>query len=209
MIRVAIVEDNRDFSEALLFTLESEADLRPAGCWSTAEAFLEAIENEEARPDVVIMDINLPGISGVECVFRMKQRAAAIEAVMCTVHDDGENVFNALKAGACGYILKSDGADRIVHAVRSAAQGGAPFTPRIARMMLGFFSQPRPSPPGADALTARENEVLQLLGQGKSYRQISDQLFVSLGTTQSHVKSIYSKLHVHSRVEIMRLLKIG
>jgi DNA-binding NarL/FixJ family response regulator len=209
MIRVAIVEDNRAYSEALRRTFAVVQDLEILGCWESAESFLAALESLEHTPDVTIVDIGLPGISGVECAFRLKQHATPTEIVMCTQHDDEGLVFKALQAGACGYILKSDGAEAIVSAVRSASEGGTPLTRRIARIVLGYFSKQEHAFRNEALLSAREKDVLQFLADGKSYKEISAALFLSIHTTRSHVQSIYRKLQVHSRAEIMRMLKLS
>ncbi len=207
MISVNIVEDNHEFRYALRMSIESEPDMRVTALFERAEDFLDHLRDE--TPDVVIMDINLPGISGVEAVYRLKERKPGIEVMMCTVYDDDVNIFTSLQAGACGYILKTSTVDEIVSAVREAVSGGAPMTPGIARKALGFFrNTARPAVETAEHLTKRELEILDLLGAGKTYQQISDALFISLGTTQSHIKNIYRKLHVHSRAEIHARLSV-
>lgn len=200
-ITLSIVEDSRTFRDALVEALSIEPDMKMTGAFPTAEDFFDALD--EAPPDVIVMDIQLPGISGIESVWRVKERFPDANILMCTVFEDDENIFTALRAGACGYILKSTPLDRIVEAIREVAAGGAPMTPRIARRVVGLFKENRRNELDATSLTPRERDVLLLLAGGKQYKEIANELSISIGTIQSFVKSIYRKLHVHSRQEIM------
>jgi DNA-binding NarL/FixJ family response regulator len=198
-IKVSIVEDDNSIRETLrsLFVFEDGMDVFTVH--STAEdALLRLSDN---CPDVVIMDINLPGQSGIDCVRQMSQRCRASQYLMYTVHDDDHRVFEALKAGANGYILKSSSPDQILEAVRELHQGGAPMSAHVARRVVTQF---RPAPGKAfdsAQLSERENEVLELLAQGLLYKEIGEKLSITTGTVKQHIHRIYEKLHVQNRTE--------
>ena len=198
-IKVSIVEDDNSIRETLrsLFVFEDGMDVFTVH--STAEdALLRLSDN---CPDVVIMDINLPGQSGIDCVRQMSQRCRASQYLMYTVHDDDHRVFEALKAGANGYILKSSSPDQILEAVRELHQGGAPMSAHVARRVVTQF---RPAPGKAfdsAQLSERENEVLELLAQGLLYKEIGEKLSITTGTVRQHIHRIYEKLHVQNRTE--------
>jgi two-component system, NarL family, response regulator LiaR len=204
IIAVAIVEDAEDYRDILRATIESEPDMCVEGDFADAESYIAALPALDPR--VVIMDINLPGASGIEAVIETKKRAPRAEVMMCTVFDEDEKVFASLRAGACGYILKSTPLDAILEAIREVHGGGAPMTPKIARKVLGVFQAPGSDTLAADGLTRREMEILHLLGEGKTYQAICREVSISYGTVQSHVKSIYSKLEIHSKSEIIAWL---
>jgi DNA-binding NarL/FixJ family response regulator len=182
--------------------LETEPDMHVTVACSNAESFFR--ELDALNPELVLMDIHLPGMNGIETLIHLKKKRPEVDVMMLTVFEDEENVFRSLRAGACGYLLKSTPVAEIIRSIREVAAGGAPLTPRIARKVLATF-QP-PSPAGDERLTGREEEILRLLGAGNSYGAVADTLFISLGTVQSHVKNIYRKLHVHSKGEIIAWL---
>jgi DNA-binding NarL/FixJ family response regulator len=154
------------------------------------------------------MDIGLPGMSGIECVKRIKERRPAATIVMCTVHDDDKNVFDALCAGAIGYLLKKTPPDELVRSIRDAATGGSPMTPNIARSVIASFQKAAKPAHVDDALTEREREVLDEMARGKSYAGIARELFISMDGVRYHIRHIYEKLQVHSRGEaVARALK--
>ena len=204
LIAVAIVEDADEYREILRTTVDEEDDMIVAGVYPDAESYLEALG--DIRPRVVIMDINLPGISGIEAVIETRKRYPGTDIMICTVFDEDEKVFASLRAGACGYILKSTPLDQILAAIREVHDGGAPMTPKIARRVLGVFHAEERRPLAEDELTRREQEILHLLGEGKTYQAVCDDLSISFRTVQTHVKTIYSKLQIHSKSEIIAWL---
>ncbi len=199
-IKVSIVEDDTTIRETLRSLFIFEEGVEAFTVHSTAEdALLRLREN---CPDVVIMDINLPGQSGIDCVRQMSQYCQRSQFLMYTVHDDDHRVFEALKAGANGYILKSSTPDEILAAVRELNNGGSPMSAHVARRVV---TQLRPAKQernnGNDLLSARENEVLALLAEGLLYKEIGDRLGISVGTIKQHIHRIYEKMHVQNRTE--------
>jgi DNA-binding NarL/FixJ family response regulator len=169
-------------------------------CGSAEEALREI---PPAAPDVVLMDINLPGLSGIGCTTRLKQQMPALQVIMLTVYEDGDSIFSALKAGACGYLLKRSSSAEILDAVTAVRQGGVPMTGEIARKVIMAFQSPATGADGAVTLSAREQEILELLSQGMLNKEIADKLSISYHTVKVHLKHIYDKLHVRSRAEAM------
>jgi DNA-binding NarL/FixJ family response regulator len=159
------------------------------------------------KPDVVLMDINLPGMLGTECVRELRTRAPGIPVLMLTVYDDTEQIFKSLMAGATGYLLKRTPQDKLLDAIREIVSGGAPMSRQIARRVVGFFQELKQVPasirPGVEmkGVTEREEQVLASLAEGHSYKEIADKLNISFETVRTHIRSIYEKLHVHSRTE--------
>lgn len=199
-IRVSIVEDDTTIRETLAALFRFEPGLSLFTVHSTAEDALVRID--EVCPEVVIMDINLPGASGIDCVRRMSERCARAQFLMYTVHDDDHRVFEALKAGANGYILKSATPDEIIEAVKELHAGGSPMSAHVARRVV---QQLRPhggaiGVPTA-ALSQRELQVLELLAEGLLYKEIGDRLGIAIGTIKQHIHRIYEKLHVQNRTE--------
>jgi len=199
-IKVSIVEDDSAIRETLRSLFIFEEDTEAFTVHSTAEDALARIR--ETCPDVVIMDINLPGQSGIDCVRQMSQRCTTTQFLMYTVHDDDHRVFEALKAGANGYILKSSKPDEILEAVRELHGGGAPMSAHVARRVV---AQMRPTTQERDktlpVLSDRENGVLELLAQGLLYKEIGDRLGITTGTVKQHIHRIYEKMHVQNRTE--------
>lgn len=200
MIKVAIVEDDKGIRQSLEWLLESTPEFEcVASCGSTEEA-LPVLQ--KAAPDVVLMDINLPDRSGIECTARLKELLPSVQVVMITVYDDSEKVFNALRAGASGYILKRASPERITQAIREVHAGGIPMSAEIARKVLGTFREPAPvAAPEEQTLSRREQEILELLAQGCSNKDIASKLSISIETVTWHLRHIYSKLHVRSRTQ--------
>ncbi len=197
-IRVSIVEDDGTIRETLRSLFLFEEGLEPFTVHSTAEdALLRLPAN---CPDVVLMDINLPGQSGIDCVRQMSQRCSGTQFLMYTVHDDDQRVFEALKAGANGYILKSSTPDEILAAVRELVAGGAPMSAHVARRVVQQF-RPAAAANGDDALSERERDVLELLAQGLLYKEIAERMGITTGTVKQHIHRIYGKLHVQNRTE--------
>lgn len=205
-IRVSVVEDDPALRENLLHFLRLAPDVEVVSEHGSAEAALR--ELPEMKPDVVLMDINLPGMNGIDCVRRLKARLPAVQVLMVTVYDDGDRVFKALLAGASGYLLKASIASDIVPAVREVMRGGSPLNSFIARKVVQFFQQRPPEPKDDAGLTAREHEVLGLLAKGLTYKEIAARLEISIDTVRRHCHNIYGKMHVASRTEaVVRFLE--
>lgn len=208
-IRVALVEDQGGLRESLKNALTGVPGITVLTACANAEQALE--ELPALRPQVVLMDINLPGMSGVECVRHLVERVPGVLVVMLTVYDNTEAIFNSLKSGACGYLHKPVRGRELVAAIREVAAGGSPMSARIARMVVQTFSQPVPQiapvPSSEVSLTDREQAVLDLVLEGYLFKQIADQLDISLYTVNFHIRNIYRKLQVHSRSEAMAKLR--
>lgn len=205
-IRVAIVEDNEQFRNTLENVLSEADGFRYVGGYPTAEEALREIP--KLKPDVVLMDINLPGMSGVECVRRLKQLVPETQIVMLTVHEDTENIFNALAAGATGYLLKRTSRAELLQAIRDVHRGGSPMTSQIARKVVQSFQQPIQPAQATEELTSRERQVLDYLAQGLLYKEIADKLGISYETVHTHIRRIYEKLQVRTRTEaVAKVLK--
>ncbi|WP_193213136.1 response regulator [Luteolibacter marinus] len=199
---VAIVEDNAALGSSLRKVVESDALLRCIGVWTTAEEALKKID--AFRPQIVLMDINLPGMSGIEATARLKQHLPDVKVVMVTVYRDHEQIFAALKAGACGYLLKRSNPSELREAIHDVRTGGAPMSPEIARRVVEAFHQPVKSEPSVldeVKLSKRETEILELLCEGLANKEIADRLDISVETVRVHLKHVYEKLHVRSRTE--------
>ena len=153
------------------------------------------------EPEIVLMDIQLPKASGIECTARLKQLLPAVQIIMVTVYEDTERIFKALSAGACGYILKRCPPEELVAAIREVRQGGAPMSREIARKVIGSFQNPLAANQEVEELSPREREILELLAQGFANKEIADRLGVSDGTVRWHLRHVYEKLHVRSRTE--------
>jgi DNA-binding NarL/FixJ family response regulator len=199
MITVAIVEDDAGIRQSLEWLLKSSAKFLCVASCRSAEEALRVLP--KAAPEVILMDINLPVMSGIECTARMKELLPAVQVVMITVYDDADRVFNALRAGASGYILKRAAPERILQAIREVHAGGVPMSGEIARKVLGVFREPAPAPAEEENLSRREQEVLELLSQGCANKEIADKLSISIETVTWHLRHIYTKLHVRSRTQ--------
>lgn len=198
-ITIAIVEDLDEVRDGLKNFISLSTDFKVVGVYKTGE---EACDNLPAvAPNIVIMDINLPGISGIECIRRVKDKSPFTQFMMFTVYENDEKVFEALKAGASGYLLKNTGLLQIVESVKELYEGGSPMSANIARKLVNLFHQsPKDNSP-VEVLSNRENEILLLLSKGLLYKEIADQLQISTGTVRQHIHKIYEKLHVQNRTE--------
>jgi len=200
MIKVILVEDDSDFQQLLTEKLSGSSELELVTTLGSAESFLHEVHKMPC--DVVVMDIHLPGISGIEAVRQTKALYPKMQFVMCTIFDEGEQLFESLKAGAVGYILKYRAADDIVAAVKEIYNGGSPISPAIARkMVLEFQSEDKSREQVLSLLTPRELEVLQLLAKGYRYKEIAAEAFISEETVRTHVRHLYEKLQVQSRTD--------
>jgi DNA-binding NarL/FixJ family response regulator len=203
-IKVAIVEDNRKLRLELADTIASQPGLECVGALASGEEALKQLP--KAAPDVVLMDIHLQGMSGIDCTRQLKQLLPEVQVVMLTMFDDSEKIFSALRAGASGYLLKRFAATELLGAIQQAHQGGSPMTPQIARQVVRTFQgdeqAPKPKTVSEmDQLTDRERELLSLMANGKHYKEVADALSISTDTVRSHIRRIYKKLQVHSRTE--------
>ena len=198
-ITISIVEDQREMRESLAEWVGSAPGLRCVGTHATAEEALRDIPAE--NPDVVLMDINLTGMSGIECVARLKERRPGTQVLMLTTYDDGDLIFDSLRAGANGYLLKNMPREELVEAVQQVRAGGAPMSLQIARKVINYFHQAKKPAVELKSLTGREQEILRLLAKGYMYKEIADHLAISMSTVRTHVSAVYEKLHVHSRTE--------
>lgn len=202
-IRVAIVEDDEYIRASLADLVRGAANLVLAGAYENGNAALTGIP--ESRPDVVMMDIQLPGIDGVACVRELKASLPDVNFLMLTAYEDSDNLFESLKAGASGYLLKRTSSTRLLQAINELHDGGSPMTPQIARRVVRYFSGPPKTSGAANAelssLTPGQKKFLEELAQGYSYKEIADHLHISMDGVRSYVRRIYEKLHVHSRTE--------
>jgi DNA-binding NarL/FixJ family response regulator len=198
-IKVAIVDDDEGIRASLAALVRRASNLKFVGDYPNAERALKEIP---ARlPDVVLMDINLPGMNGVECVRQLKAVLPAVQVLMLTVYEDSDSLFNSFKAGASGYLLKRTAPAKLIEAIADVHAGGSPMTPQLARRVVQFLSQPRAENRDFPRLTPGETEFLDQLAKGYAYKEIADRMNISIDTVRSYVRTVYEKLHVHSRTE--------
>ncbi len=198
MISVAIVDDKRDIREGIRLILDGAEGFQCVATYPDAESAIAGIRSSEV--DVVLMDIGLPNMSGIECVRHLKEQNPRLDIIMLTVHDDDNSIFQSLEAGAFGYLTKNIFPSKLLNAIREVKEGGSPMSSNIARRVVSSFKRfTNPT----DNLSKREKEVLHLLCQGKSYTVIAKALFVSPNTVRFHLKNIYKKLQVNSKYEAM------
>ena len=198
-IAISIVEDQRDMRESLVEWLGNAPGLRCVGAHANAEEALRDIPGE--NPDVVLMDINLTGMNGIQCVARLKERLPKTQVLMLTTYAEGDMIFDSLRAGANGYLLKNMPRAELVSAVEQVHAGGAPMSLQIARKVINHFHRPKKSAAELDHLTGRELDILKLLAKGYMYKEIAEHLGISMSTVRTHVSAVYEKLHVQSRTE--------
>ena len=204
-IKVAILEDDSRLRESLAVLINGSDDLRCIGEYPNAETALKEIPGN--WPDVLVTDINLPRLSGIECVARLKEQRPALQVIMLTICGDDEQIFESLKAGASGYLIKKTSPAKILEAIVDVHSGGSPMTSAIARKVVKCFQQKKASKPELD-LTKRETEILSLMAEGQQYKEIADALGISPLTVRTHIQHIYEKLHVRSRTEaVVKFLK--
>ena len=198
MTTVAIIEDNKTMRETLVELINSTPEYKCiCACPTSKEALAQVPKH---HPDVALMDINLPDESGIACTAQLTVKMPDLQVIMVTVYADTDLILQALKAGACGYILKRFRPEEIIQAVADVRAGGAPMTPEIARMLVRSFRAPSPAP-SADGLTTREAEILELLAEGLSNKEIADKKDITAGTVRNHLGNIFRKLHVRCRTE--------
>jgi DNA-binding NarL/FixJ family response regulator len=200
-IRIAIVEDEKAVRDGLKLLIDGTEGYKCVALYPNAEEALREIFDVE--PDVVLMDIHLPGMSGIECVRRLKKEDPDFQIVMLTVYEDDEEIFKSLAAGAHGYILKKTPPAKLLEAITEVHNGGSPMSSQIARRVVDFFQTKEVNSKQTDKLTEREQEILSFLSKGYRYKEIADVLCISIETVRTHIRNIYEKLHVHSRTEAL------
>jgi len=201
MIRVAIIEDSQTIRDSLMHFVQTDPECRCVFACATAEEALAGVAKHQ--PEVVLMDIQLPGLSGIECTARIKKILPAVQIIMVTVYEDTERISAALRAGACGYLLKRCTPAELVAAVREARMGGVPMPREIARKVIASFQQSQQTAAEVEDLRPSERKILELLAVGLSNKEIANRLGLSPGTVRWHLENIYGKLHVHSRTEAL------
>jgi DNA-binding NarL/FixJ family response regulator len=199
MILVSIVDDEKKLCKSIATFLNGSTGFRCVSIYGSAEAALQHLPAD--RPDVVLMDINMAGMDGIECVRRLKTLAPQIQILMLTVYEDTEQIFKALAAGATGYLLKRLEPEELLQAIRDVHAGGSPMSNSIARKVVASFQEANGAGGKQNLLTPREQAVLDCLAQGLAYKQIGDKLGISINTIRAHLRHIYEKLHVQSRTE--------
>lgn len=198
MITVAIIEDIKEIKEGLELLIDGSDGFRCIKTFATAEEAMHELPG--ISPDVVLMDINLPGMSGIEAVRALKQKCPRTQFIMSTVYEDDENIFESLKAGASGYLLKKTAPSKILDSITEVYHGGSPMSSQIARKVISSFQQ-KDSIDETELLTVREKEILKLLAKGLRYKEIAAELEISMDTVRTHTRHIYEKLQVQSRTE--------
>ena len=202
MIHVSIAEDLPEIRLALARMVAAQPDMVLAS--SSENAIDAAVAIIELQPDVVIMDINMPGMTGIECIKKIEEECPHTQFMIFTIYENDEKIFDALAAGASGYILKKTPTEKIIEAIKELHNGGSPMSSMIARKVLGHFKQDKPT--SLQILTNRENEILSLLSKGFLYKEIGVKLSITTGTVTQHIHKIYDKLHVSNKTEAINLL---
>jgi len=200
-IKVAVIEDQKDTRKMLAILINGSDGYECVASFENAEDALARIP--QLDPAVVLMDIHLPGLSGIECVKKLKEICPGIQFIMCTSLEDTDNIFNALQAGATGYITKSTPPIKILEAITDAHNGGSPMSSQIARKVISFFQQKPKANTELEKLSNREQEILQYLSKGYRYKEMAGLLFISIETVRKHIHNIYEKLHVNSRTDAL------
>lgn len=198
-ISVSIVEDEKWLRDHLSRSIAQSPGFRLLSCYATAEEALQTVVSQQ--PDVLLLDINLPGMDGVQCLRRVRTMLPEVHCLMLTVFEEEDKIFNSLLAGASGYLLKRTSTDELLEAIHQVSEGGSPMSSSIARKVVRYFNQIGRETANIAELSAREKEVLELLASGAAYKEIADRLSLSLETIRMNIKHIYNKLHVHSRGE--------
>lgn len=199
---IAIIEDDEKVRHYLAEQIQLQVDVKELRIFKDAESALKELS---ARPvDVALFDVNLPGMNGIDCMQRLKILHPRMQMIVLTVYDNPETIFDALKAGATGYLLKSTPAEKVVEAINEVIQGGSPISGSIARKVIEAFAIKEKTNDYFQELSKREQEMLEQLAKGFRYKEIADKLFISLETVRTHVRNIYEKLQVNSRVEALK-----
>ncbi len=207
MIKVTIIEDHPDFREGLAYLLNATEGFECIDVFGSAE---EAIENISDKTEVILQDIGLPGINGIESVALLKKKIPEIKIIMLTVFDDDDNILKAILAGADGYLLKKTSPQKILSALQEALTDGSPMTPSIAKKVIKLFRNYIPNKTEEFSISKRELEVLELIVNGSNNNEIASKLFISIETVRNHIRHIYEKLHVHSKSEaVVKAIREG
>ncbi len=199
MITVSIVDDEKDLRQSITTFINGSPGFKCKGAYGSAEAALVGLM--EDKPEVVLMDINLGGMSGIDCVEKLKARCPSLQILMLTVYEDTDQIFRALEAGATGYLLKRSSPTKLLQAIREVHAGGSPMTSSIARKVVASFQKSKNSSEKQTHLSPREETVLHCLAKGFTYKQIASELDISIDTIRTYLRRIYEKLHVQSRTE--------
>jgi DNA-binding NarL/FixJ family response regulator len=208
VIRVAIVEDQREIREGLALLIGASPGFRCVGSWPSMEEALAAIDAE--RPDVLLVDLELPGMSGIDGIRLLKEQHPALLMLVLTVYDDDDRIFHAVCAGASGHLLKKTPPPRLLEAINEVVEGGSPMSPEVARRVLELFRRYRPPEQSDHELTPHQVRLLRLFVEGHNYKSAAGKLGVSVNTVAFHVQQIYSKLQVHSKSEaVAKALRAG
>ena len=200
MIAVAIVEDIKEIRDGLQLLIDSNNDFLCHEVYASAEEALKGLP--QSLPDVVLMDIHLPGMNGIDCLRQIKHQCPGTQFIMSTIYEDDETIFESLKAGATGYLLKKTEPSKILEAIKEVHAGGSPMSSQIARKVIAVF-QPKPGIDDVEILTPKEKEILKALSKGLRYKEIASDMHISIETVRSHVRRIYEKLQVQSRTEAL------
>lgn len=203
-VRVVIVEDDNEIRQWLKDVVSAKDEFNCIAAFHNAELFAAAFDALE--PDVVVMDIHLPGKSGIECVSQLKQKRPEVQYIMCTVFEDPDNIFESLRAGATGYLLKNLPAEELQKGISDVHNGGSPMSSAIARKVVAHFQRNNDAHVLMSQLSSRQKEILQYLAEGYRYKEIADKLYVSTETVRTHIRNIYEKLQVQSRTEALNKL---
>lgn len=197
-IKVIIVEDDSEIRNGLTQLINNASGYKCIASFSDAVSFLE--KNDELDADVVLMDINLPYMSGIDCIKKLRKKNFKLNVIILSIYEDDDNIFEALKSGAQGYLLKKTPVDEILKSIKDVIKGGSPMTGQIARRVVQSFHQ---KPSEFEKLSEREQEILVMLSKGYRYKDIGDKMFISIETVRTHIRNIYEKLQVHSRTEAL------
>jgi DNA-binding NarL/FixJ family response regulator len=204
-ISVSIVEDNRTTCETLAELLNSEPNFQCLDIYTSAESAVRDVPQK--IPDVLLVDINLPCMNGIECVRRLKEKLPDLQILMLTAYDESDLIFNSLRAGASGYLLKKKVSTELIPAIEEVWAGGAPMSTQIARKVVAHFHKVGQPTSEVDQLSLREQQILSLLANGALYKEISEKLGITLNTVKAHVRRIYKRLHVQSRMQAAKKLR--
>jgi DNA-binding NarL/FixJ family response regulator len=199
MISVSIVDDEKELRQSITTFVNGSPGFKCVSAYGSAEAALKGLPADQ--PEVVLMDINLGGMSGIECVEKLKAGTPGLQVLMLTVYEDTDQIFKALAAGASGYLLKRSSPTKLLQAIREVHAGGSPMTSSIARKVVASFQKSKPTAEKQTHLSPREEMVLNCLAKGYTYKQIADELSISIDTIRTYLRRIYEKLHVQSRTE--------
>lgn len=201
IIHVALIEDDNEIRESMEEFLSTTDDLVCVGSFERAEDFIRKFRT--LNLDVAVMDISLPGMSGIQCVSQLKPQRPEVQFLMCTSHGDAQKTFDSLCAGATGYLLKNSSPQQLFDAIRDIHRGGSPMSAQIARLVVSSFPDKGKNQKLFESFTSREQEILSALAKGYSYKEIADNLLISIETVRTYLRNIYEKLQVHSKVEAL------